>query len=108
VTQATNAITAAAPGSRITCFGYVGNGNLHFNVLPDARTAPNADWPKRLYPVLYDVVDALRGGFSAEHGIGQAKRDELRRYKSDVELAMMRTLMQAFDPMNLMNPSKVL
>ena len=108
VAQATDAISASAPGSRIVCFGHVGDGNLHFNVLPDARTGAAADWANRLYPVLYDVVDALQGSFSAEHGIGQAKRDELRRYKSDVELAMMRTLKQAFDPMNLMNPGKVL
>jgi FAD/FMN-containing dehydrogenase len=58
--------------------------------------------------VLYDVVDALGGSFSAEHGVGQAKRAELARYKSDVELAMMRTLKQAFDPLNLMNPGKIL
>jgi FAD/FMN-containing dehydrogenase len=90
------------------CFGHVGDGNLHFNVLPDAGTVSSADWAKPLYPVLYDVVDALHGSFSAEHGIGQAKRDELRRYKSDVELAMMRTLKHAFDPMNLMNPGRIL
>jgi FAD/FMN-containing dehydrogenase len=108
VAQATDAITAAAPGARIVCFGHVGDGNLHFNMLPAAGTVPLADWAKPLYPVLYDVVDALHGSFSAEHGIGQAKRDELRRYKSDVELAMMRTLKQAFDPMNMMNPGKVL
>jgi FAD/FMN-containing dehydrogenase len=108
VAQATGAIMATAPGSRIVCFGHVGDGNLHFNVLPDAGTVSSADWAKPLYPVLYAVVDALHGSFSAEHGIGQAKRDELRRYKGDVELAMMRTLKQAFDPMNLMNPGKIL
>ena len=72
--------------------------------LSDARS----DWAKPLYAILYDVVDALGGSFSAEHGVGQAKRGELRRYKSDAEIAMMQTLKRAFDPMNLMNPGKIL
>ena len=63
---------------------------------------------KPLYRILYDVVDALHGSFSAEHGIGQAKRSELRCYKSGVEIAMMEALKRAFDPMSLMNPGKIL
>jgi FAD/FMN-containing dehydrogenase len=108
VTRATAAVHMAMPGVRVVCFGHVGDGNLHFNVLPppSARVAP--DWAKSLYVVLYDVVDALCGSFSAEHGVGQAKRGELRRYKSDVEIAMMQALKQALDPRNLMNPGKVL
>jgi FAD/FMN-containing dehydrogenase len=89
-------------------FGHAGDGNLHFNVLPPPSTEVRADWTEPLYPVLYGVVDGMNGSFSAEHGIGQAKRAELRKYKSEVELAMMRTLKHAFDPMNLMNPGKIL
>jgi FAD/FMN-containing dehydrogenase len=107
VSRATDAVHAALPGVRIVCFGHVGDGNLHFNVLPPVMSA-GADWAKPLYPVLYGVVDAMRGSFSAEHGVGQAKRGELRRYKSEAEIAMMQTLKRAFDPMNLMNPGKVL
>jgi FAD/FMN-containing dehydrogenase len=108
IAEATARIAAAMPGVRIVCFGHVGDGNLHFNVLPPASSGVPSDWSQPLAPLLYDVVDALHGSFSAEHGIGQAKRAELNRYKSDVELAMMRTLKQAFDPMNLMNPGKIL
>jgi FAD/FMN-containing dehydrogenase len=108
VARATAAVHATMPGVRVVCFGHVGDGNLHFNVLPPALSGARADWAKPLYPMLYDVVDALRGSFSAEHGVGQAKRGELRRYKSEAEIAMMQTLKQAFDPMNLMNPGKIL
>jgi FAD/FMN-containing dehydrogenase len=55
-----------------------------------------------------DVVQRFGGSFSAEHGIGQAKREELKRYKSPLEIELMRTLKAAFDPRNLMNPGKVL
>jgi FAD/FMN-containing dehydrogenase len=108
VTLATAAVNRAMPGVRVVCFGHVGDGNLHFNVLspPASRVAP--DWAKPLYAVLYDAVEALSGSFSAEHGVGQAKRRELRRYKSGVEIATMQALKHALDPMNLMNPGKVL
>jgi FAD/FMN-containing dehydrogenase len=108
IADATDAVLRSMPAVRIVCFGHVGDGNLHFNVLPPAGPKAQSDWSKPLYPVLYDVVDALGGSFSAEHGVGQAKRAELARYKSDVELAMMRTLKRAFDPLNLMNPGKIL
>jgi FAD/FMN-containing dehydrogenase len=108
VSRATAAVHAAMPGVRVVCFGHVGDGNLHFNVLPAQMSGVHPDWAKPLYAVLYDVVDALAGSFSAEHGVGQAKRGELRRYKSEAEIAMMQTLKQAFDPMNLMNPGKIL
>ena len=108
IDSASAGIQSTMPGARIVCFGHVGDGNLHFNVLPPAASRAATDWAKPLYRILYDVVDSLHGSFSAEHGIGQAKRSELRCYKSDVEIAMMETLKRAFDPMNLMNPGKIL
>jgi FAD/FMN-containing dehydrogenase len=108
VARATAAVHAAMPGVRVMCFGHVGDGNLHFNVLPPSAPRVSRDWSKPLKIVLYDVVDALNGSFSAEHGVGQAKRNELRRYKSDVEIAMMQAVKHTFDPRNLMNPGKVL
>ena len=108
IADATEAVFRSMPGVRIVCFGHVGDGNLHFNVLPPAAAQARSDWSQPLYPLLYDIVAGLGGSFSAEHGVGQAKRAELARYKSDVELEMMRTLKRAFDPLNLMNPGKVL
>ena len=96
------------PAVRIVCFGHVGDGNLHFNLLPPAGPKAQSDWSKPLYPVLYDVVDALGGSFSAEHGVGQLKRGDLVRYKSPVEVAVMRAIKAALDPAGIMNPGKVL
>lgn len=58
--------------------------------------------------MVHDTVHGLHGSISAEHGIGQLKRDELVRYKSPVEIALMRTIKQALDPRGLMNPGKVI
>ena len=57
---------------------------------------------------VYDITAELDGSFSAEHGIGMLKKHELERYKSPVELQLMRTLKQTLDPHNIMNPGKVL
>ncbi len=108
--RADAALGAAHPGVRIVAFGHVGDGNLHYNLsaldagdnwrLLEATPAINR--------IVHDVVMELDGSFSAEHGIGQLKRAELQRYKSDVELAMMRAVKQALDPRGLMNPGRVL
>ena len=58
--------------------------------------------------LVHDIVHALGGSISAEHGIGQLKREELLRYKSPLEMDMMRAVKRAFDPLGLMNPGKVL
>lgn len=104
---ATAQVTRAIPGARIVCFGHVGDGNLHFNVLPPLHETP-ADWPRPVDGIVYDLVASMNGSFSAEHGVGQAKRDELARYKDPVEIALMRRVKSALDPMNLMNPGKIL
>jgi FAD/FMN-containing dehydrogenase len=91
-------------------FGHVGDGNLHFNC-----QAP-AGWDKaRFMPfaepistAIYDLVARYAGSISAEHGIGQLKIDELARYRSRVELDIMRAIKRALDPRNLMNPGKVI
>ena len=104
------ALAAALPGSRLVVFGHLGDGNLHYNVSapegePAAGFMDRADVANR---VVHDLVAARGGSFSAEHGIGQLKRTELLRYKSEVEIALMRAVKQAFDPRGLMNPGKVL
>lgn len=104
------ALLEAFPAIRIVTFGHVGDGNLHYNLSkPDAQenTAFIASQPQ-VNRIVHDTVDALNGSISAEHGIGQLKRDELLRYKSPVEMAMMRSIKQALDPRNLMNPGKIL
>jgi FAD/FMN-containing dehydrogenase len=98
------------PGAGIICFGHLGDGNLHYNAFipgrdrSDARARDAHD----VTDVVYDIVHRYHGSFSAEHGVGLAKTAELRRYKSSVEIGLMRTLKHALDPHNIMNPGKVL
>ena len=104
VAQAGAALEAAFPGVAIYCFGHVGDGNLHFNV-GDAALVPRREEVNR---VVYDTVAALGGSISAEHGVGQLKREEIRLRKQPLELELMRAVKRALDPQGLMNPGKVL
>ena len=110
IAAASRALEERFPGVRIICFGHVGDGNLHFNAFLPGRD--RADFEARgaadVNRAVHDIAHRLGGSVSAEHGIGQAKRDELPLYKSEIELELMRTLKHALDPYNLMNPGKVL
>ena len=109
VARADAALTQAFPGVRIVCFGHIGDGNLHYNpsMLDGTDNAEFIAVSARVNRIVYDIVDALGGSISAEHGLGQLKREEIRRYKSDVEMDLMRAVKQAIDPRGLMNPGKV-
>jgi FAD/FMN-containing dehydrogenase len=101
-------LTAAFPGLRIVAFGHVGDGNLHYNLSqPGDNTAFIARQPE-INRRVHDIVHALDGSISAEHGLGQLKREEIRRYKSETEMALMVAIKKALDPRGLMNPGKVL
>ncbi len=103
------ALDAALPGLRYVVFGHLGDGNLHYN-LSAPRGADGAAFMAnmpRANRIVYDLVAELGGSFSAEHGIGQMKRDELVRYKSAIEVELMHRVKQALDPRGLLNPGKV-
>ncbi len=107
----TNArLQAGFPGIRNVIFGHLGDGNLHYNVARGPGLSQ--DELLALQPRIYDMVHASvqdhDGSISAEHGIGQLKRDELPRYKSPIELALMKRIKRALDPQGLFNPGKVL
>src|SRR5687767_13930902 len=97
-------LRALVPTVEIYCFGHVGDGNLHYNIGPpqllEKRDAVNA--------VVYDAVARYGGSISAEHGLGQLKREAIRSRKPALELELMRVLKDALDPKGLMNPGKVL
>ncbi|MBA3507437.1 MAG: FAD-binding oxidoreductase [Betaproteobacteria bacterium] len=104
------ALLAAFPRARLIIFGHLGDGNLHYNLsAPEDHSAVDfLDNATAVNRIVYDRVAHHGGSFSAEHGIGQLKRDELLRYKSDVELDLMRAIKRALDPRGLFNPGKVL
>jgi FAD/FMN-containing dehydrogenase len=104
IERAEAALAAAFPGVQSYIFGHVGDGNLHYNV-GDHSLVPRRTEVNR---VVYDVVASLGGSISAEHGIGQLKREEIKRHKQALELDLMRTLKRALDPQGLMNPGKVI
>jgi FAD/FMN-containing dehydrogenase len=110
VRDTNRALQQALPGIRNVIFGHLGDGNLHYNV------ARGGDWSEAellaqqdaVFTLVHDNVHAVGGSISAEHGVGQLKRDALVRYKDPVELALMRAIKQALDPQGIMNPGKVL
>ncbi len=100
----------AFPNCQVVCFGHLGDGNLHYNVAPPDGQPHEQFLANQgaISRIVHDSVDACQGSISAEHGIGALKRDDLARYKSKVELDMMRAIKAALDPLGIMNPGKVL
>src|SRR5690606_31349358 len=100
----------ALPGIRIMPFGHVGDGNIHYSLLQPRDMAGEAFLARRdeVQHLVFDLVEALGGSISAEHGIGRLKRAELARRKSPVELELMRRLKAALDPKGILNPGAVI
>ncbi len=98
------------PAVRMVIFGHLGDGNLHYNVSPPVGMEEQefVALQPQIYATVHDQVHAFGGSISAEHGIGQLKLEENARYKSTVELRLMRALKQAIDPLGIMNPGKML
>jgi len=109
IIRATAAVSERLPGIRPMAFGHVGDGNIHFN-LTQPEGADTASYLARWHEfndIVHGVVRELHGSISAEHGVGALKRDEIARYKSPVEIELMRRVKHALDPANIMNPGKV-
>jgi FAD/FMN-containing dehydrogenase len=100
----------AWPGVQVVCFGHLGDGNLHYNIAPPEGTPHEAflAYQGDINRIVHDSVAGFGGSISAEHGIGALKRDELPRYKTQVELDLMRAIKAALDPLGIMNPGKIL
>jgi D-lactate dehydrogenase (cytochrome) len=103
-------LVRAHPGVRMVTFGHVGDGNLHYNVSAPEGVAPDVFVKQTgaINRIVHDSVARFRGSISAEHGLGQLKREEILRYKSSLELDLMRKIKQVLDPNGIMNPGKVL
>ena len=109
VAQAIASCLEAMPSVRPLAFGHCGDGNVHFNLAaPINDDGSFADWTSIFNTIIFDLVTAHNGSISAEHGIGKSKRDALGIYKSFTEIDVMRRIKIALDPLNLMNPDKVI
>ena len=110
IERAIDAATKLIPGIRPVAFGHVGDGNIHFNLSQPVGMDEDA-FLARWHDVtgtVNDIVADLHGSFSAEHGIGMLKRDDLARYRPAVEVELMAALKKTIDPANIMNPGKVI
>ena len=111
VEHAVPLIEAAWPGTRAVGFGHLGDGNIHFHVIAPSGVHP-ATWQttdgKAISAQVHDLVTEWGGSISAEHGIGQLKRDELARLGDPVALALLRQIKAALDPQGLLNPGKLI
>ncbi len=117
--RASEAVETILPGAAIIAFGHVGDGNLHFNVVPPPGVDPwgeasesvalsAADATPPVTRAIHNLASALGGSAAAEHGVGVLKKQELARHRAGVELDVMRAVKRALDPDGLMNPRMVL
>lgn len=106
IEEATEALLSAYPGCRVTPFGHLGDGNLHFNVMQPTGGDKNAflDCWEAMNRMVHDFVLKHGGSISAEHGIGVLKKEELARVKPKTSLDLMRAVKKSLDPKNIMNP----
>jgi len=103
-------LSRAHPGVRMVTFGHLGDGNVHYNVSsPEGAAAEEFSRnPGAINRIVHDGVARFGGSISAEHGLGQLKREEILRYKSALEMDLMRSVKRSLDPLGIMNPGKVL
>ena len=112
IAEATRNVHAAAPGLPIVIVAHLGDGNVHFIRFFSFEQWKNVADPdtfaEQIRSIINQTAVALGGTFSAEHGIGRTLVGDMARYKSAIELSMMRTIKQALDPNNLFNPGRLL
>jgi FAD/FMN-containing dehydrogenase len=108
--EAERAVRAAIPDARLVAFGHVGDGNIHCNVSQPVGADKNAfliRWDE-INALVHGLVIAHKGSISAEHGIGQLKRDLLAQVKDETAMEVMRAIKKALDPKGILNPGKLL
>ena len=110
ITRANVIVERICPGARPVPFGHFGDGNIHYNISEPVGYGRDRFMKisHDINAAVHDLVHELKGSISAEHGIGRSKRDELPRFKSAVEMELMRGIKRVFDPNGILNPGKVL
>jgi FAD/FMN-containing dehydrogenase len=109
IIDAARKLESAFPGVMATGFGHLGDGNIHFHVRAGTHAA--SDWyhaeGEKITRMVDDLVTAAGGSISAEHGIGQLKLAEFARLAPPGRIHALRAIKQAFDPLGIMNPGKL-
>jgi len=105
IESASQAVKAIDPEAVLCLYGHLGDGNIHFNLLP---SSPSAEHRAALSEAVYGTVAQYGGSFSAEHGVGLLHTHTLSRYKDPIALELMKQLKQVLDPNNILNPGKVI
>ncbi len=103
-------IAEISPRARVVAFGHVGDGNIHLNVSQPKTQSIDLflEDQSAITDFVYRTVDRFSGTFSAEHGIGIARKEHLQEFRSETELSVMRAIKSSLDPQGIMNPGKVL
>lgn len=109
IVRTTKAVEDRLPGIRPVPFGHIGDGNVHFNLSQPVAMEKAAflDLWEEMNALVHGIVREMGGSISAEHGVGQLKRDEIAATKSPVEMELMRSLKRTLDPKGILNPGKV-
>ena len=96
--------------SKAVLFGHVGDGNIHFYLFKPSKISVDKflSMKPKIKSSIYNITSKLDGSFSAEHGIGLAKKQELKDFSSEAEIDLMKVIKKSFDPNNIMNPGKIL
>lgn len=107
---ADGAVEKIAPGARVVAFGHIGDGNIHYDVIPPEGNSKDAldDVRPLIEAGVYEAIDRFDGSISAEHGVGRHKKERVASSKSQIELNMMGAVKSALDPDGIMNPGKML
>ena len=110
VERASRWVEDNVPDGRLVIYGHVGDGNLHFNLNQVPGSDRNIFLAREpaIKRAIHDMVSEFGGSFSAEHGIGRLKVEELEHYAAPVEIDLMRSVKKALDPNGVLNPGKVL
>ena len=110
VETAASTVEARFAGTQVVAFGHLGDGNVHFHVKAPAGVDADQWYDAQSKPIssfVYDLVGRFGGSISAEHGIGQMKREELLRLSDPARIAILKAIKRAVDPRNILNPGKI-